>query len=254
MAKLIKYEFQKQMFSKLVIVVSLAVLIVLFTYAVLRDDERMAVVVLGVTTAFMALAITYVGIEGAVVYSRDLKTKQSYMLFMVPQSSWSILGAKIIASVLQILFTMFIFTVTLAANVTIFLMRNVGMKELIETGRRLVEMLFHVRIDVRFFVEALVVTFILWVFLFMLAVFVETLLYTVLHQGKLISVLAVVAYFFVFFGAVKLENVCYELVVRIAPVGISELVLRGMSYAYYLALDLILFFVSAWLIEKKLSV
>lgn len=251
MTKLIKYEFQKQMFSKIVIMVSLAVLIVLFTYAIIRDDEQMAIGILVITSAFMAIAITYVGIEGAVVYARDLKTKQSYMLFMVPQSSWSILGAKIIASVLQILFTMFIFVVTLAANVTIFLMKNADMEELVETLKQIVEAIFHIRIDIKFFAEGLMVTIILWIFLFMLAVFVETLLYTVFNQGKLISVLAVVAYFLVFWVVVQLENECSELLLR---ANLSEIVTSGISYAYYLAFDLIFFFVSAWLIEKKLSV
>lgn len=251
MTKLIKYEFQKQMFSKIVIMVSLAVLIALFTYGVIRDDEQMSMVILAVTSVFMMLAITYVGIEGAVVYSKDLRTKQSYMLFMVPQSSWSILGAKVIASVLQILFTMFIFTVTLAANVTIFLMHNANMQELVEMVKQFVEAVFNIRVDVRLLAEGLGVTFILWVFLFMLAVFVETLLYTVFNQGKLISVLAVVAYCLVFWGIVRLENTLCGLLAQMNP---SELVLNGMSYAYYLALDLILFFASAWLIEKKLSV
>lgn len=251
MTKLIKYEFQKQMFSKIVIMVSLAVLIVLFTYGVIRDDEQMSMVILAVTSVFMMLAITYVGIEGAVVYSKDLRTKQSYMLFMVPQSSWSILGAKVIASVLQILFTMFIFTVTLAANVTIFLMHNANMQELVEMVKQFVEAVFNIRVDAGLLAQGLGVTFILWVFLFMLAVFVETLLYTVFNQGKLISVLAVVAYCLVFWGIVQLENTLCGLLAQMNP---SQMILSGMSYAYYLALDLILFFASAWLIEKKLSV
>ncbi len=251
MMKLIKYEFQKQMFSKIVIMVSLAVLIVLFTYGVVRDDDQLAMAILAVTSIFMMMAIVYVGIEGAVVYARDLKTKQSYMLFMVPQSSWSILGAKIIASILQILFTMFIFTVTLAANFTIFLVRNANVQELVEMLKQFAEAVFNIRINVRLFAQALGVTFILWVFFFMLAVFVETLLYTVLNQSKLISVLAVVAYCLVIWGVVRMENALGGLLARLNP---GELIASGMSYAYYLALDLILFFVSAWLIEKKLSV
>ena len=44
----------------------------------------------------------YMGIESLLILNRDLKTKQSHMLWMVPMPSWKILGAKYIAAALQI--------------------------------------------------------------------------------------------------------------------------------------------------------
>lgn len=46
----------------------------------------------------------YMGIESLLILNRDLKTKQSHMLWMVPMQSWKILGAKYIAAILQIFF------------------------------------------------------------------------------------------------------------------------------------------------------
>ena len=34
----------------------------------------------------------YMGIESLLILNRDLKTKQSHMLWMVPMQSWKILG------------------------------------------------------------------------------------------------------------------------------------------------------------------
>ena len=47
--------------------------------------------------------VFYVGIESILVLNRDLKTKQSYMLWMVPKSIWEILGSKFLAAILQML-------------------------------------------------------------------------------------------------------------------------------------------------------
>ena len=41
----------------------------------------------------------YMGIESLLILNRDLKTKQSHMLWMVPMQSWKILGAKYIAAI-----------------------------------------------------------------------------------------------------------------------------------------------------------
>ena len=103
MLKLMKYEFKKQMFSKIIIAAILGVLTLYFGIACVIDKETHAAIATMLIFTVMVFAGLYVAVESLSVYDKDLKTKQSYMLFLVPKSSYEILGAKMISAVLQIL-------------------------------------------------------------------------------------------------------------------------------------------------------
>ena len=67
-----------------------------------KMDETMFVGMFGLF--FVALAgIAYIGIESILTLYRDLTTKQSYMLFMTPNNSFKILGAKALENGLAVL-------------------------------------------------------------------------------------------------------------------------------------------------------
>ena len=102
MVKLLKYEMKKQQTSRMVIGSILLVCVLGFALGMLLGREKLAV-----SLAVMMLAtffvVFYVGIESILVLNRDLKTKQSYMLWMIPKSIWEILGSKFLAAILQML-------------------------------------------------------------------------------------------------------------------------------------------------------
>lgn len=93
MGNLIKYEWRKQRMTRILILACLLAFVVLFVAgAVLRNDTLVAISILIMTFAGM-FGILYVGIENIVILNRDLKTKQSYMLWMVPHSTYEILAS-----------------------------------------------------------------------------------------------------------------------------------------------------------------
>ena len=92
MLKLMKYEFKKQMFSKIIIAAILGVLTLYFGIACVIDKETHAAIATMLIFTVMVFAGLYVAVESLSVYDKDLKTKQSYMLFLVPKSSYEILG------------------------------------------------------------------------------------------------------------------------------------------------------------------
>ena len=119
MGNLIKYEWRKQRMTRILILACLLALVVLFVAgAVLRNDTLVAISILIMTFAGM-FGILYVGIENIVILNRDLKTKQSYMLWMVPHSTYEILASKIIAGILQMAFVFMAFFIAGAATLTI---------------------------------------------------------------------------------------------------------------------------------------
>lgn len=251
MLKLMKYEFRKQMFSKMVIAIILGVLVGYFAVMNIMDKEQNAAVALGLMFFVMMVAAFYVSMESLVVYSKDLKTKQSYMLFLVPQSSYKILGAKMISAVLQIFFTMAIYIATLGLCGMIYLMKYSDIKQMLEFLKEIFEASFDMQIDFWLVFKVLSTTFILWVFIVILGIFAETLMNTVLTRGKLTSFLSVVMYIFIFWAVARVESGIYD---GMIAANISNAVANAIVIIYYLVVDVALYIASAWLIDKKLSV
>ena len=130
MLKLMKYEFKKQMFSKIIIAAILGVLTLYFGIACVIDKETHAAIATMLIFIVMVFAGLYVAVESLSVYDKDLKTKQSYMLFLVPKSSYEILGAKMISAALQIFFTMLIYGIVAVLCGSVFLMKYSSVREL----------------------------------------------------------------------------------------------------------------------------
>ena len=72
------------MFSKLIILIGIAILEIYFLFGVLKEDEKVIAKAVSIFIFATIIAIFYVGVESISVFNRDLKTKQSYMLYMIP--------------------------------------------------------------------------------------------------------------------------------------------------------------------------
>ena len=104
-----KYEFRKQSFSKIIILVLAGLLELFFAYGMITDNQERIAVSIGLFMVLAFGAIMFVSFECIITYSNDLKSKCSYMLFMTPHSSYSIIGAKALSTIVQILFAGAIF-------------------------------------------------------------------------------------------------------------------------------------------------
>ena len=119
MLKLMKYELRKTAFSKLVLLVITAVAEIAFLIGVFWKKDNilaMGIIFLVMCTIF---GVIYIGIESVNVLHRDLNTKQSYMLFLTPKSSYQILGAKILENGISIIMAGAFFASLAAIDVTV---------------------------------------------------------------------------------------------------------------------------------------
>lgn len=91
MLKLMKYEFRKTAFSKLILlsITLLSEIVYLLGIFLKKDGFLSSGIMFLVLCATMG--ILYIGLESVTVLHRDLNTKQSYMLFLTPKSSYQIL-------------------------------------------------------------------------------------------------------------------------------------------------------------------
>ena len=131
MLKLMKYELRKTAFSKLVLLVITAVAELAFLLGVfLKKDNLLAI---GIVFLFMCavFGVIYIGIESVNVLYRDLNTKQSYMLFLTPKSSYEILGAKILENGISIVMAGVFFALLAVLDVTVATLYIGGLKEMI---------------------------------------------------------------------------------------------------------------------------
>ncbi len=103
MLKLMKYELRKTWFTKVILLVITAVAEAAFLAGLYGNGDE--VMLIGVfLLMFLAMGgVMVMGLESVITLHRDMNTKQSYMLFMTPNSSYKILGAKVLECGISIL-------------------------------------------------------------------------------------------------------------------------------------------------------
>ncbi|MCR4883413.1 MAG: hypothetical protein K6A68_07575 [Clostridiales bacterium] len=102
MIKLMKYEFRKTLFVKLIVLGAMALAEIAFLVGLWGDKERTLSLSILLLTFIALGGIMIIGLASVVILHRDVSTRQSYMLFMTPNSSTTILGAKLLENGLSI--------------------------------------------------------------------------------------------------------------------------------------------------------
>ncbi|HIZ73804.1 MAG TPA: ABC transporter permease [Candidatus Mediterraneibacter stercoravium] len=256
MGKLIKYEWKKQRMSRMVILIGLGVCLLLFLGGLLfQSDLTLAASILLLAFGSI-LVLFYTGIESILVLNRDLRTRQSYMLWMVPKSVWEILGAKYICAFLQMLFVFGLFVAAACICSAAALFSSGGIQELAKAVETLVQALTNEKLD-----WGMILINLIWFAVYMLIGWTEVILVgflaviisrTVLIRSKLAGFLSVILFF---------------VIIYLVERGLSLLGTLPWGYdagiggrfvlwqiVYYLFVSIILFLISGWLSEKKLSV
>lgn len=249
MLKLMKYEFRKQMFSKLIILIGIGLLEVYFLFGLITSDEERMVASMGILSVMAVLSLFYAGIESLTVLNHDLKTKQSYMLFLVPQNSYCIIGAKLIAAMLQILLTGALFIGTFAINAAIIITKFASRKELIDHVKHILERLLAININISLLLSICMMTLCAWLMIVMLGMAAIILSTTFLANSKFRAPLS-----FLLFLVLSYLVSC-----------VADILPGSLFYSYewhsffflglfYLVVSVLFYFASAWMLEKKVSV
>lgn len=100
MLKMMKYEYKRAMGPLLIIFAIFALLEAYFIGGTLMEKQTHTAIGF---TLFMILSFAcylFVLVYGILTYSKDLKSKEGYLVFMAPLSSFKILGAKLLSTLL----------------------------------------------------------------------------------------------------------------------------------------------------------
>ena len=121
MLNLFKYELKKSLGMKIVMLCITAVLEIFFLIGLYGENER----IFGTTTFILfvlALVSTIIiGLHSMRMLANDLNTKQAYMLFMTPNNSFKILGAKVLENGVSIILIGAFFTVLGIFDITLMI-------------------------------------------------------------------------------------------------------------------------------------
>jgi hypothetical protein len=103
MLRLLKYELRKTLFPKAVLLGITLVAQAIFLYGFWAGKENTLVVGAVLLFFIAVVGIAVMGILSLITLHRDMNTRQGYMLFMTPHSSYAILGAKVIECAVSLL-------------------------------------------------------------------------------------------------------------------------------------------------------
>ncbi len=245
MLKLMKYEFRRQLLLIGVMLGSLFLLVAAFFGFYWKGVDYGVTMML----SLMSFATMMVLIVGAVAhegpFDKDMNTKQGYMLFLLPKKSTTILVAKLLVGLLQTIALYVIFLSVMGACEQLAVAKFGEMPTFIS---ELISIMVPMEEGIGEVCSTLFGLFFLWLFISLLLYFIGAI---PSPKGKGASVIGMVAFFgtivLFFWGLIGLEELLVD-ILRV-PDMVSDIV----EFVYLVGADVALFFGTAKLLDKKLS-
>lgn len=247
MLKLMKYELRKTMFSKMVILAVTAVAEIAFLCGVfLKSEDAMAWGILGLVLCAM-VGISYIGIESLLVFHKDLNTKQSYMLFLTPRSSYQILRAKVLENGISIFVAGAFFAAIAVIDSSVAILHIGGLKELLDVLHDIsVSFSVNINITPESALMAFLATLASWLMMIVAGDLAIVLSATVLAGKKLSGAASFIIYLLIALAAGKILD--------LLPVINNDYLEFGMMIGATFVLIGIMYAAAGYIMEKKLSV
>ena len=251
MLKLMKYEFRKTWITKVILLVITALAEAGYLIGLYGDHENTMGASILVLVLLAMGGVMVIGLESILTLHRDMNTKQGYMLFMTPNSCYRILGAKVLECGLSILLTGAFFFALGALDITLLFAKEGQLSEL---WKEIQDFLSHFSIEDRALEinmrSMFAVTFMLlagWISLITTAYLADVISSALLNGKKFNGVISFVLFLVL--------NWASNWVISRATGAIRDnFTLLMVHGALSLALAAVMYFVTAQLMERRLSV
>lgn len=256
MGKLIKYEWKKQQTLRMVMLVGLAVCLLAYIWGLVFSNDSVVACALLLMFFGAFLLLFYTGVEGILVLNRDLKTKQSYMLWMVPKSIWEIFGAKFLSAILQMLFVFALFFGVGCISLVLALYDAGGIRQIVEAFAGMIQFLTSgtTVYDITRIISGLVwfaiIFFAAWAEIIMIGFLAVVISRTLLIRSRFAGFFSVILFFLINW----ISNRGSYLAERIPGPEVTAISMSIWEIAYYLIFCAALFAATCILADRKLSV
>lgn len=211
-----------------------------------KQDKWLTIGIAGLVMCAM-IGITYIGIDSLIVLHRDLNTKQSYMLFLTPKNSYQILGAKVLENGLSIFLAGTFFAVLAAVDASIGILYIGGVKEFLDILEQLMN---SIQVEINFTPQEILMPFFAalasWLMTVVTGDLSIVLSATVLAGRKFSG--------FVSFLIFLLLGYLCGIALDMLPVLSSRTAEFSMVIAASFVIVAIMYSITGWIMERKLSV
>lgn len=248
MLMLMKYEFRKALISKVIILTVLAVFEISFLFGIFINNDSLIAISNGMVKLTSTLGMFYMAFETGISFGRDIGKKQGYLLFMTPNRTATILGAKVLTGMFQLMI--------LFSLVAYFINLNVSMLAGVETIEIIQEIgFFNIFRNVGYafpeYLANLAIILFVWVDLTTLAFFVISISYTITSNGALNRFLSFILFFAVFMiETIIVGSLIIPLLKDINPINVSFFLVIGVIY---LIPAIVNYICAAFLLDKRVS-
>lgn len=247
MLKLIKYEFRKTMFSKMILLAITAVFEIIYLAGVfLEREDALGIGVFGLVLCAV-VGIMYIGIESINVFHKDLNTKQSYMLFLTPNSSFKILGAKVLENGISILISGAFFAVLAAVDISTGILYIGGLEEFLDMLDYLfISLQVNINITPESVLMAFAVALASWLMIIVTADFAVVLAATVFAGKKFSGLVSFILFLLIDAAGSK--------IMECLPVLANDYAEFALNIGAIFIMVIVMYFVTGWIMDRKLSV
>lgn len=253
MLKLMKYEFRKQAFSKMVILLLVGLIQLLFFVGVVTDKNDVIGTSMGILAVFTFGALFFMAFEAIITFSNDLKQKCSYMLFLTPHTSYSIVGAKVLAAAIQIILAGIAFFLVYSLDIAVLVGKYNQLEVLKEMINQFLTEVFSLNIQLQDIIGVVSVIITAWISVITVAFFSITLSTTFLANFKLKGVVSFLIFIAINYVFGEIVNMGLGRVYDIN--NLSNLSMYYMLESLYMLCFTIVTYVgTSWMLEKKVSV
>jgi ABC-2 type transport system permease protein len=246
MLKLMKYEFRKTTFLKLILLLVTVVSEAVFLTGVFSNKRNLLAA--GIFSIFMCISIGIfcLGVASIIALYRDLNTKQSYMLFLTPHSSYEILGAKVLENGISLIIAGVLFTILVAVDVNVATHHIGGLTDVMNLVSSVLALnwsLVFTPTQIIFFFFGFLSSWCVYILNADLAVILSSSVLAGKRGNAVVSLI-------IFIALSSLFGVIYS---HLPSMDSSQLtfILRVLASFVTAA---ILYFISGWIMENKLSV
>ena len=247
MGTLIKYEFKKSWKMKAMVLCFTAFFELVFLYGAIRlNDDALVIGITGlVFTTICGLFL--IGVYSMHVLSKDINTKQSYMLFMTPNNSYKILGSKVIENCGSVLVSGLFYILLAIFDLMFLAVRDDEVNVVLDmlsvavsgsTGK----------FDYTTFAMVMLDSVLSWVYVICVGYFAIVLCATFLKGNKLNGFLSFVAFLLINILVNNLHSMLYK------DFYIYSMGRLLSNVGFYILLTGIFYFITAWIMDNKLSV
>jgi hypothetical protein len=250
MLKLMKYELRKQAFSKLIILAIALLGEIMFFTGFIMDKSETIGLALGLLSLFTVGALFFIAFESIMTFQSDLKQKHSYMLFLTPNTTYSIIGAKVISSALQIMLSGLAFALLFIMDGAVLLAKYSSLNEINRALKEFVNLQFNINLDYKYLVLVILVILVTWITIITLSYLSITLSATFLADKRGKSFISFVIFFIMIISIGKLEDFLL-FALGINAINDTSLI---VGILFHVVVTIIAYITTAWMLDKKVSV